>query len=399
MAHSPHYDGRYDACVVGAGITGAAVAYELVQRGLSVALIDKVGAAGGPSGASAGMLRQHYEDPGVVAPARFGCEYLAEFEARTGFPSGFVKTGYVAVGGEDRAARIRAAIGVMRACGCVVEELDVAGIRALEPRLAAGDLAVGAYEPTVGTCEPLFVADGYARAAARDGATLLWGRRVQSLRASGEGFQLHLGTGERLLAGRVAVCAGGFANPLVRDLGGHVPITLVRVQAGRWCPPHRFGPPGPIVSHHSEGTWFRPDGDDGHYLVGARGDWLQRGPYRRATGQAGADLRELERLSAIVARRFPLMAGGVWRGSWSSFLDFTPDGNPVVDLVPGRDNLLVATGMSGHGFKLVPAYGIAAAELLTGGKVASFAWDAFSYARLRRGTTRLALGRAGTGTG
>ena len=111
---------------------------------------------------------------------------------------------------------------------------------------------------------------------------------------------------------------------------------------------------------------FRPDGDDGHYLVGARGDQLGRGPVSPHDRAGWADLRELERLSAIVARRFPAMAGGVWRGSWSSWLDFTPDGNPVVDLVPGRDNLLVATGMSGHGFKLVPAYGIAAAELLTG---------------------------------
>src|SRR3712207_7005309 len=40
--------------------------------------------------------------------------------------------------------------------------------------------------------------------------------------------------------------------------------------------------------------------------------------------------------------------GGVWRGSWSSWLDFTPDGNPVIDLIPRRPNVLVATGMSGQ---------------------------------------------------
>jgi len=205
--------------------------------------------------------------------------------------------------------------------------------------------------------------------------------------------------GERISAERVAVCAGGFANRLVRSLGGPVPITMVRVQAGRFRPPYAFGQPGPIVSHHQSGTWFRPDGDDGHYLIGARADFLVRGPFRRSTGQGGADLRELERLAAIAAERFPAMRGGIWRGSWSSWLDFTPDGNPVIDLVPGRPNLLVATGMSGHAFKLCPAFGRGACELLLDGAVRSFDWSPFRGGRFARGRRSLALGARGTGTG
>ena len=65
----------------------------------------------------------------------------------------------------------------------------------------------------------------------------------------------------------------------------------------------------------------------------------------------------LETFAGELAHRFPGMAGGVWRGSWSSFYDFTPDGNPVIDFVPGRANLITATGMSGHCFKLAPSLG------------------------------------------
>ena len=78
----------------------------------------------------------------------------------------------------------------MRSQGVVVEELDNAQIRALEPRLAAGALTIGAYEPTHGVCEPLFVADGFARAAERLGARLSFGTRVTAVRPDGEGFLL-----------------------------------------------------------------------------------------------------------------------------------------------------------------------------------------------------------------
>ena len=291
--------------MIGAGVMGTSVAYHLALRGARVLLIDKLGAAGGPSGASAGMLRAHYEDPAIVAVARYGCEFLADMLARTGSDPGFVNCGYLAVGEADREPRIRRAIEVMRSQGAVVEQLDNAQIRALEPRLAAGALTIGAYEPTNGVCEPLFVADGFARAAERLGARLAFGTRVTAVRPDGEGFLLLCADGRRISADRVAVCCGGFGPRLTRSLGGSLPVDLVRVQAGRFRPPFPFGPPGPIVSHHSLGVWLRPDGDDGHYLVGARADFLGRGPYRARSGQGGADLRELERLAELVADRLP----------------------------------------------------------------------------------------------
>ena len=85
--------------------------------------------------------------------------------------------------------------------------------------------------------------------------------------------------------------------------------------------------------------------------------------------------------SASCTSVFPATRGGIWRGSWASFYDFTPDGNPVVDRVPGRQGLLVATGGSGHAFKLAPALGLGAAELVCDGDVSSFDWSALRFGR------------------
>jgi sarcosine oxidase subunit beta len=374
----------YDVAVVGAGTTGSSIAYHLSQRGLGVVLLDKTGSAGGPSGASAGMLRQHYVQPQIIAMARHGCAFLAEMYERTGCHSGFVNCGYLVVGGAEREPHIREAYEAMRAGGVTVELCDVDRIRELEPRIATDDLTIGCYEPTVGYCQPLFVADGFVKAARRDGATLLLDSRVDAIRPDGEGWALWLASGERLRAAACVVACGPWSNRLLRPLGGVVPLTLQRGQAGRFRPPFAWGAPGPIVSDHVHELWVKPEGGDGHYLVGGRGGRLHGGPHVRPTGQAGADDATLEEFAVELRRRLPAMAGGIWRGSWSSYYDFTPDGNPVVDLVPGRRTLLVATGMSGHAFKLAPALGLGATELLVDGRVTSFDWSVFAYGRFTR---------------
>jgi glycine/D-amino acid oxidase-like deaminating enzyme len=356
-------------------------------------VFEKTRAAGGPSGASAGMCRQHYADPAIIDMAKWGCEFLADMKARTGFQSGYSMSGYLVVGGPERERAIRDVYETMRARGVAVELCDVDRILELEPRLYAGDLSIGCYEPTGGHAQPLFVADGFVRAAERDGATLRLGTRVTGLRPDGDGWTLWLGDGTRASAEVVIVACGPWANTLTRGLGGVVPLALSRGQAGRFRPRHSFGPPGPIISDHVHELWIKPEGNDGHYLIGGRGGRLDRSPHKRPTGQAGADDAMLETFAGELAHRMPGTSGGVWRGSWSSFYDFTPDANPVIDHIPGRANLIVATGMSGHCFKLAPSLGRGTAELVVDGEVRSFDWSVFAYGRFARPRGRLAAGR------
>ena len=50
-----------DVAVIGAGVIGAAIAYELVSRGASVTLLDSRGAGLGSTQAAAGMLVPYLE--------------------------------------------------------------------------------------------------------------------------------------------------------------------------------------------------------------------------------------------------------------------------------------------------------------------------------------------------
>ena len=104
----------YDVAVIGAGTTGASIAYFLTQRGLRPVVFEKTRAAGGPSGASAGMCRRTTPTRPSSTWRSSGCEFLADMKARTGFQSGYAMSGYLVVGPAEREAAIRGVYETMR---------------------------------------------------------------------------------------------------------------------------------------------------------------------------------------------------------------------------------------------------------------------------------------------
>lgn len=52
---------KYDAIIIGAGISGAAIAHELSKKGFKTLNIDKLAAAGhGSTGNTCAIIRTHY---------------------------------------------------------------------------------------------------------------------------------------------------------------------------------------------------------------------------------------------------------------------------------------------------------------------------------------------------
>ncbi len=77
--------------------------------------------------------------------------------------------------------------------------------------------------------------------------------------------------------------------------------------------------------------------------------------------------RDLERINSVVADLLPGLVPTPVRVA--SYMDaYTPDAHAIVGAMPGVDNVWVLGGFSGHGFKMAPAFGRVAADLVTTGK-------------------------------
>jgi sarcosine oxidase len=109
--------------------------------------------------------------------------------------------------------------------------------------------------------------------------------------------------------------------------------------------------------------WERPDGST-PYGVPDVGSGVKASVHhstlRPANGWSGADV------AAMLAPLLPGLGHRVLRSVACSYT-LTPDEHYVVGRHPGHDRVLVACGLSGHGFKLTPVLGEALADLAVDG--------------------------------
>src|SRR5262249_16250978 len=71
-------------------------------------------------------------------------------------------------------------------------------------------------------------------------------------------------------------------------------------------------------------------------------------------------------------RYFPGLGGLRLRRAWSGEIELTPDALPVIDGGAGPSGLVIATGMSGHGFGLGPIVGTVVADHVSGAQTALY---------------------------
>ncbi len=179
-------------------------------------------------------------------------------------------------------------------------------------------------------------------------------------------------TGVRISGGglieteRVVLAAGNWTASLSRPLGVRLPIRFVRGDVALLRRPIGFGPPPKIHFDFYGNTYSRPDGDK-DTLAGYMDTNPRKTIPRHELADDSVPAATVRDLRSRLAKRFPSMARSQPRGGWSGVYDVTPDAYPIVDAA-GSQGLFVATGLSGHGFKLSPALGRLIAEYVAIGR-------------------------------
>ncbi|HEX6844494.1 MAG TPA: FAD-dependent oxidoreductase [Actinomycetota bacterium] len=365
-----------DVAVIGAGVHGAAAAFHLARRGVSVVLIERWQPAGGPTGRSSAVCRAYYTNAFLAACARDSIAMLERFEEETGVDAGHRRTGFVYLHEASDADAVTANAARLTREGIEVRVLGAAELAEILRGAVLDDVGVAAYEPAAGYADPHATTEGLAKGAVAAGAVPRYGRIVTSLAPVGPaGALLTLDDGETIAAGRVLVAAGPWTRPLALQAGADLPLTVERHVVATF----RWGGAEPVHAHSDlirGGYYFRPEGED-LFLMGPVLPEPQADPDDFDERIAPA---EVERLGAAAVARVPrLEAAEVARG-WASLYDVSPDWQPVIgEIAPG---VFVDAGTSGHGFKLAPALGAHVAAMVLGEPAAGLeAFDPFRFAQ------------------
>jgi len=353
-----------DFLVVGGGIVGANIAFQLASRGVGdVLLVDAGGPGAGMTGRSFRQVRTHYSNEVTTRLAHRGIEILRDWSDHVGVgESGYEPVGYLLAVADDQAAGCAANVTLGGSLGVRTELVPADRLREIEPLLATDGLACGAWEPDSGLFDPVKATLSAMVAAQLAGARTLFGTAVRALRVAGGRVSGVVTADGDIGAGTVVLAVGPWAPPLLAGAGIDLGIAMHTLELSVLrLPP---GQPGltTALTHAPSGLVARCG--TGPFSVGVA--------YPAQSAQPGnpedaivADDAE-PRLRRALATALPGVAAAEVVSTIAGVYDVSPDWHPMLGPWPGLDGLYLAVGFSGHGLKLAPAVGEAVADELTG---------------------------------
>ena len=371
--------------VVGGGVIGTSIAMHLASMGAGrVVLVEKGHLAGGASGQSGAMVREHYLHPVLVRMAMESSHIFLNFADAIGGDVGFTQTGRLLLFGERDHGAVSANVEMNRDLGVNIETLDPSELARIVPNMDTDGVAVGVYEPESGYADPVATTYAYARRAHDHGAEILTQTPVTGLATSG-GRVTGVETDRGLIESpAVVVATGPWCNLLAASVGESLPVKPIRVQMVSFRRPPPLESMTTTVIDHTTGAYFRADSDFRTLVGGEAPEDLTEVVDPDSYGHS-ADDGTIAGLWNRAGQRFPDFAAAVYRGGYGALYDMTPDGNPILDRSSTMEGLYWAVGFSGHGFKLSPVVGRMVAELVIYGESRGHPVHRFGASRFASG--------------
>jgi sarcosine oxidase, subunit beta len=370
-----------DVVIIGAGVAGASITFNLARRGVTnVAVLDKGAVASGATGKSSACIRQHYSTEATARMVRRSIEVFEHFADVVGGTASFVKTGYLmGVGERDREA-LKKVVAMQQRVGIKTKLISPEEIREIERRVRVDDLVAGAWEPDSGYADPSDTTNSFIRRARELGVRLFQNTEVTGLKTTGGKISEVLTNRETFSAPIVINAAGVWGDRIGAMLGIEIPITVCRHQIRFIKRPESAAAQHPMFYDFIHQFYSRPEGKD-LTLIGTLdpaeiNDRINPDDYADTV-----DFNETADVLGALCDRFPSFEAGHFHSGYSGPFDVTPDWHPILDEAPGIRGFFLAVGFSGHGFKLAPAVGEMVADLVINGKQPDSDINVFRYTR------------------
>jgi sarcosine oxidase subunit beta len=369
-----------DVVIVGGGISGCALAYQLAKRKVDVMLLERETLGSQSTGKCAGGVRQQFSTEDNVRVMRLSVKLLEIFEQETGHPADFRQIGYLFVFTQPQQVEdFRHNMEMWHRVGLTEARwVDPAEAAKMVPVLNVDDVLGCTFCPTDGIASPNDVTFGYAAAARRLGARLKEGVEVTGIDiASGRVQGVRTSAGD--IATRLVInCAGPWAASIGRMAGLEIPVLPYRrhIAVTGAFPAVPRNTPMTVDFHTS--LYFHPEGDG--VLMGMS-DRSEPPAY-----VIDVNWEFLEKMFEQAARRAPALAGAGVKTAWAGLYESTPDHQAILGPIGEVEGFWCAAGFSGHGFMQAPAASLLLTQLLLDKKseidISSFAFERFARGSL-----------------
>jgi D-arginine dehydrogenase len=340
--------------VVGGGIAGVSLGYELAHDHEVVVLEGERALAQHSTGRSAALFVAGLGSEPVKELSQASLPLFDELQFRLGTAELLRQRGGLFTAWDDEeAAALQGLVGSVPA----LETVSTDAALSVFPFLRTDSLAAVAYDPTVADIDVMALHSGYLHGLRRRGGEVQVGARVTDITRTGAAWRVERADGRAVEADVVVNAAGAWGDAVNAVAGAPTSwLTPCRRTAVHALSP-RLSPAGPVVGD-ARGTWYlKPEGEG--VLVS---------PCDETPVQA-CDVRadELDVACALerVNERTLLELRSV-RTAWAGLRTFAADHLPVVGWHPEVEGLFCFLGQGGYGIQAGPALARVAAQVLRG---------------------------------
>ena len=369
----------YDVLIVGGGIIGGSIAFDLARRNLRVAVLDRQELMHEASWAAAGMLSPAPDCPAAIPLVPFGRASLALYpkfidavEEASGIRTGYRAGGAIEVICHGDAEReLSTLVALHHGLGLACEPLPLDEAKKMEPALGR-DARVAAFLPDECSVEPRALTSAVLAAADSAGASLCPGVEVTSLALNGEKCEgVKTSSGELFHAAQVVLAAGCWSSQ-IPEAALYAPTHPVR---GQMAALRHSGAP---IRHvlRSERGYMVPRGMESPQTV-VVGSTLENDGYEKRVTSGG-----IEKILSAANELAPELGKAEIIETWSGLRPGSPDQLPILGPVD-VDGLVFATGHYRNGILLAPVSANLIGEWIAERRT-SFDWEMFSPLRFTR---------------
>lgn len=355
---------KTDVIVVGGGIMGAATAFFLRRRGVSVALIERGLIGQQASGVNFGNVRRQGRFLPQLPLANRSREIWGRLNELLGEDAEFLPSGHVRVTyNEEMTGQIEEYAREARRYDLNLEIISGNALRDRFPFLGP-EVRAGSYSPTDGHANPRLAAPAFGRAAKRAGAHVFEKTEIAIVEKDGDGFRVESVDGRVFRSAQLMISAGAWGARLSRQFGEDVPLVAHGPQMAVTEPvPYAIEPVIGVSTTILKEVVYLRQVKRGNIVFGGGG----RGPADidriRASVKPENTLSQLGQIARLVPALNRLNVIRVWSGVES----YLPDDIPIMGPSAKVSGLHYAFGFCGHGFQLGPGVGDVMAELIATG--------------------------------
>ncbi|MDO7786162.1 NAD(P)/FAD-dependent oxidoreductase [Desulforamulus aquiferis] len=370
---------RADYVIIGGGVIGCAIAYNLAKKGAkNIVLLEKKYLTSGATGRCGAGVRMQFGTETNCLLAKNSIEMFESLEEDLEYEGSieFKQGGYLLLAyTEKMVEQFHKNLGVQHQLGIPSRWVTPEEAKEIVPHLNTQGLLGATFCAKDGHCNPFKTTDAYAQAAQRLGVEIITYTEATKLLTKGDkicGVETNKGVIE---SPAVICCAGSYSRELAATIGIDLPLTPERHQILVTEPVEMMQ--GPMVMSFYHGLYCQQV-PHGSFIMGL-GDPNELKEYNH-----NGTWQFLHEMAAKVTFLLPPLANLRVVRQWAGLYDLTPDKQQILGSVPGVEGFHLAAGFSGHGFMIAPMTGKLMAEHILGEKT-SLPISMFDFTRFARG--------------